>query len=280
MTRVGAVDIGTNSTRLLIADVTGERVSDIERRSTVTRLGEGVDSGRILLPGPIARTRRVLAEYKRALDAAGAERTLAVATSAVRDAVNGRDFLAGLAASYGFATRLLSGDEEARLTRRGVGALGSGTLLLDIGGGSTELILADFRTSLDVGSVRLTERFLHSDPPHASELAAAAGFVRGLLPDLRVDDAVGVAGTVTQLHELVGDLTLESVEREFERLAALPIVERERVPRMDPGRAPVILGGAIIVVEVLRRYGLEELAWSVRDLLDGVALEVAGAQRE
>jgi len=275
MTRVGALDIGTNSIRLLIADVEGERIHDLDRRSAVTRLGEGVDAGRILLPEPIIRTRLVLSDYRRAIDAAGAERTLAVATSAVRDAVNGRDFLEEIGASFGFATRLLSGEEEAQLTRRGVGPLGSGTLLLDIGGGSTELILADFRTSLDIGSVRLTERFLHGDPPAAAELEAATEFVRGLLPDLRVNDAVGVAGTVTQLHELVGDLTVESVEQELLRLAAMPIAERARIPRMDPARAPVIVGGAMIVVEVLRRYALRELAWSIRDLLDGVALEVA-----
>jgi exopolyphosphatase/guanosine-5'-triphosphate,3'-diphosphate pyrophosphatase len=275
MTRVAALDIGTNSTRLLIADVEGHRLDDIDRRSTVTRLGEGVDSGRMLLPEPIARTRAVLSDYGRAITAVGAERTLAVATSAVRDAGNGRAFLAEIGASHGFVTRLLSGEEEAQLTRRGVGATGDGTLLLDIGGGSTELILGDFRTSLDIGSVRLTERFLTTDPPTAAELSSAAEFVRGLLPDLRASDAIGVAGTVTQLHELVGELTLASVEQEFERLAAMTTAERQRIPRMDPLRAPVILGGAIVFVEILRHYDLDVLAWSRRDLLDGVALEAA-----
>jgi exopolyphosphatase/guanosine-5'-triphosphate,3'-diphosphate pyrophosphatase len=275
MTRVGAIDLGTNSTRLLIAEVEGERVEDLARRSAVTRLGEGVDAGRVLLPEPVARVRAVLAEYRRELETLRAERTLAVATSAVRDATNGRSFLAAIEASFGFDTRILSGEEEAQLTRRGVGAVDPGTLILDVGGGSTELMLADFRISLDVGSVRLTERFLHGDPPAAAELAEAAGFVRGLLPALRATSAIGVAGTVTQLRELVGDLTLDVVERELGRLASMPVSERARLPHMDPDRAPVILGGAIIVVEILRHYRLTELLWSARDLLDGVALEVA-----
>ena len=275
MTLVGAVDIGTNSTRLLIAEVENERLTDLARRSVVTGLGTGVDVGRLLLPEPIARVRAVLADYREALDAARATRTLAVATSAVRDAVNGQAFLDEVAESFGFATRILTGEEEAQLTRRGVGAMDPATLLLDVGGGSTELILGDFRTSLDVGSVRLSERFLHGDPPGADELSAAAAFVEVLLPELRVGNAVGVAGTVTQLHELVGDLTLASVEAELARLAALPVARRAALPRMDPARAPVIVAGAIIVAVVMRRYGLKELTWSVRDLLDGIALEAA-----
>jgi exopolyphosphatase / guanosine-5'-triphosphate,3'-diphosphate pyrophosphatase len=277
VTRVGAIDIGTNSTRLLVADARDGRLDDVLRRSTVTRLGEGVDAGRLLQPEPVARTRAVLSGYRDELDRLGAERALAVATSAVRDAANGREFLDGVERSFGFETRLLSGEDEAELTRRGVGAVDPGTLVLDIGGGSTELIAAGFRTSLDVGSVRLTERFLHGDPPAPGEIDAAAAFVRDLLPELAVTAAIGVAGTVTQLHEIAGELTLETVEHELERLAALPLAERARVPRMDPARAPVIVGGAIVVREVLRRYGLTELAWSLRDLLDGVALAAAAA---
>jgi exopolyphosphatase/guanosine-5'-triphosphate,3'-diphosphate pyrophosphatase len=273
--RVAAVDIGTNSTRLLVADVEDERVDDVVRSSTVTRLGEGVDAQRHLLPEPIERVRKVLGSYRGEIDTLGAKRTLAVATSAVRDAENGAAFLAEIESDYGFTTQLLSGDEEAELTRRGVGALDEGTLVLDVGGGSTELILAGFRTSLDVGSVRLTERFLHSDPPAPEELAGAAGFVYELLPELDVTAAIGVAGTVTQLHELVGDLTIEAVTAELERLASMPLAERRLVERMDPDRAPVILGGALIVLEVLRRYRLGRLDFSVRDLHDGVALAAA-----
>lgn len=275
MTRVAAIDIGTNSTRLLVADVESGQIDDVLRRSTVTRLGEGVDARRLLLPEPIARTRAVLAEFRHEAGRLGAERMLAVATSAVRDAANGSAFLGEVEQSFGFAARLLSGEEEAELTRRGVGAVGDGTLVLDVGGGSTELILAGFRTSIDVGSVRLTERFLHGDPPTPDELEAAGAFVRGLLPALAVTAAIGVAGTVTQLHELAGDLSAENVERELERLAGMNVAERALVPGMDPARAPVIVGGAIVVREVLARYGLRELAFSVRDLLDGVALEAA-----
>ena len=276
MTRVGAVDIGTNSTRLLVADVEAGELTDLERRSVVTGLGQGVDAGRRLLPEPIERVRRVLADYRALIDANGAARTLAVATSAVRDAVNGREFLASVGEDFGFETRVLSGEEEARLTRLGAGAATPGTLLLDVGGGSTELVLGEFRTSLDVGSVRLTERFLAGDPPDRAELERAGAFVRGLLPALAPLAAVGVAGTVTQLHLLVGRLTREAVERELARLAALPLAQRSSLPGMDPARAPVIVGGAIIVDEVLRRYRLEELEWSLRDLLDGVALVAAG----
>jgi exopolyphosphatase/guanosine-5'-triphosphate,3'-diphosphate pyrophosphatase len=273
--RVAAVDIGTNSTRLLVADVDGESVDEVMRRSTVTRLGEGVDAGRLLQPEPVERTRAVLAGYREEIDALGAERTLAVATSAARDAANGEEFLDGVGQSFGVATRLLSGEEEAELTRRGVGAVDEGTLVLDVGGGSTELIVTGFRTSIDVGSVRLTERFLHDDPPTPAEIDAAGRFVRGLLPELAVTAAIGVAGTVAQLHELVGALTVEAVGRELRRLAALTVAERARVPGMDPARAPVIVGGAIVVHEVLRRYGIAELGFSVRDLLDGVAIEAA-----
>ena len=277
MTRVAAVDLGTNSTRLLVADVEDGRVDEIVRRTVVTRLGEGVDARRRLLPLPIARVRNVLSDFRRELESLGAERTLAVATSAVRDAENGEAFLGEVEWSYGFATRLLSGAEEADLTRRGLGALDRATLVLDVGGGSTELIAGELGVSLDVGSVRLTERFLHGDPPTAAELEAAAQQVRDLLPALEVEHAVGVAGTVAQLALLAGtaELTLAEIENLLGGLAALTLDERTRVPNLDPARAPVIVGGALIVREVLRHYGLAGLRFSVRDLLDGAALEAA-----
>src|SRR5690349_6845494 len=204
--RAGVVDLGTNSTRLLVADVEDGRVEEVARRAEITRLGEGVDERRKLLPLPIARVRNVLTEYRRELERLGAERVLTIATGAVRDAENGEAFLGEIEWSYGFTTRLLSGEEEAALTLRGVATgepVGEGTLVLDVGGGSTELITTEQPVSIDVGSVRLTERHLHSDPP---AVEAAALEVRELLPPVKVGRANGVAGTVTTLAalELVG----------------------------------------------------------------------------
>jgi exopolyphosphatase/guanosine-5'-triphosphate,3'-diphosphate pyrophosphatase len=279
VTRVAAVDLGTNSTRLLVADVDGPDVVEVVRRTVVTRLGEGVDARRRLLPVPIARVRNTLADFRRELEALGAERTLAVATSAVRDAENGEAFLGEIEWSYGFETRLLSGDEEAELTRRGVGAFGEHTLLLDVGGGSTELTAGARSVSIDIGSVRLTERHLHGDPPRPLELGEAADEVRGLLPALDVRDAIGVAGTVGQLAALAGNhlLTAEAVQSQLDRLATLSLAERRAVSELDPARAPVIVGGAIIVREVLNRYRLPAIRFSVRDILDGAALEAAAS---
>ncbi len=277
MIRVAAVDLGTNSTRLLVADVDDGHVEEVVRRSVVTRLGEGVDARRRLLPVPVARVRNALTEFRRELESLGAERTLAVATSAVRDAENGEAFLGEVEWSYGFTTRLLSGDEEARLTQRGVGALEPGTLLLDVGGGSTELTAGAFTTSLDIGSVRLTERYLHGDPPVEAELDAAAAAVAALLPPLDVSAAIGVAGTVGQLAILAGSelLTAPTLDRLAAELAAVPLAERRLLAGLDPDRAPVIVGGALIVQAVLRRYGLAAVRFSRRDLLDGAALEAA-----
>ena len=287
--RVGVVDLGTNSTRLLVADVDGEHVEEVARRTTITRLGEGVDERRKLLPLPVARVRNVLSEYRRELEQLGAERVLAIGTSAVRDAENGEAFLGEIEWSYGFASRLLSGEEEARLTRRGVAngrALGEDTLVLDVGGGSTELITASRRTSIDVGSVRLTERHLRSDPPTHEELETAAEAVRAVLPALDPNDAIGVAGTVTTLAALeLGAydprrvhgcrLSRGAVAAQLERLVSLPLAERRELPGLEPERAPVIVGGAIVVREVLDRYGLDALEASERDLLHGAALEAA-----
>jgi exopolyphosphatase/guanosine-5'-triphosphate,3'-diphosphate pyrophosphatase len=291
--RVAAIDLGTNTTRLLVADVDGERVDEVSRRTTITRLGEGVDSRRRLLPLPIARVRNCLADYRRELEALGAERTLAVATSAVRDAENGEAFLGELEWSYGFTTRLLSGDEEAELTLRGVGRTGDATVVVDIGGGSTELIGGGTNISTDLGSVRLTERFLPSDPPTEDELDALAAAVRSVLAEqvperLTARRGVGVAGTITSLAaldlglvdydpervhgHLLGDA---AVKEQLERLAALPLAERRRVPGLEPERAPVIVAGAVILREVMRHFGLRAIEASERDILHGAALEAA-----
>ena len=286
--RVAAIDQGTNTTRLLVADVEDGRVREVVRRTEITRLGEGVDERRRLLPLPIARVRNCLTAYRREAERLGAERTLLVATSAVRDAENGEAFLGEVEWSYAFATQLLSGDEEAELMLRGVGAIGPGTLVLDIGGGSTELVTADSRTSLDVGAVRLTERFLHGDPPKREELEACAEQVRALLPGLEASSAVGVAGTITTLAALdLGldeydrervhghELSRAGVERQLERLAALPLTERREVPALEPERAPVIVAGAVIAREVLAGYGLEGYRVSEHDILDGIAFAAA-----
>lgn len=284
---VAAVDLGSNTTRLLVGRVEDGRVDELHRETRITRLGEGVDSRRRLLPLPIARVRNVLTDYRRTAESLGADRTLLVATSAVRDAENGEAFLGELEWSYGFATRLLTGDEEAAMTLSGVGPLEPGTVVIDVGGGSTELITAAERTSVNVGSVRLTERHLRSDPPSAGELAAAAADVRSVLPGLQPSDAIGVAGTITTLAalELGGydrdrvhgyRLSRESVEAQLERLASLPLAERRQLPGLEPERAPVIVGGAIVVREVLDRYGLTGLEASERDLLHGAALDAAG----
>jgi exopolyphosphatase/guanosine-5'-triphosphate,3'-diphosphate pyrophosphatase len=288
--RVAAVDLGTNTTRLLVADVDDGRIDEVHRETHITRLGEGVDARKRLLPVAIARVRNVLADYRRTLERLGAERTLAVATSAVRDAENGEAFLGEIEWSYGFATRLASGDDEALLTRRGVQPA-TGTLVLDIGGGSTELIVDDFHASLDLGSVRYTERYIHTDPPGSAELDACAAAVRAVLEErvpVRADAAVGVAGTVTTLAALdLGldryerervhghRLTLESAQRQLARLAALPLAERREVPALDPERAPVIVAGAVILTETLLFFGLDAIEVSEHDILDGIALAAA-----
>jgi exopolyphosphatase/guanosine-5'-triphosphate,3'-diphosphate pyrophosphatase len=282
VTRVAAVDLGTNTTRLLVADVEDGRLDEVVLRQRITRLGEGVDSRRKLLPLPIARVRNVLTDYRRELESLGAERVLAVATSAVRDAENGEAFLGEVEWSYGFTTQLLTGEEEAALMLRGVGDISADTLVLDVGGGSTELVMRNRAVSLNVGSVRLTEQF-------AEDVDAIAAHVRRLLPaDLTPRRAIGVAGTITslaaldlalqaydrdQVHGHV--LTLRAVEEQLARLAALPLDERRKLPALDPERAPVIVAGAVIVREVLRRYKLDALEASERDLLHGAALAAA-----
>ena len=278
---VAAVDLGSNTTRLLVGRVEDGRVDELHRETRITRLGEGVDSRRRLLPLPIARVRNALTDYRRTAESLGADRTLLVATSAVRDAENGEAFLGEIEWSYGFATQLLSGDEEAELTRRGVGELAATTLLVDIGGGSTELVLDGFRTSLPLGSVRFTER-------HGEDVEATVEAARALLPELEPESAVGVAATITTLAAL--DLGLEEYDRarvhghlltrdgahaQLERLAALPLEERRRVPALDPERAPVIVAGGAILLAILDAYGLESMRVSERDLLDGAALAAA-----
>ncbi|MES1247062.1 MAG: hypothetical protein ABUS54_05245 [Actinomycetota bacterium] len=278
--RVAAVDLGTNTTRLLVADVGDGALDELHRETRITRLGEGVDARRRLLPVPIARVRNALSDYRRIAEHLGAERVLAVGTSAIRDAENGEAFLGEIEWSYGFATHVATGDEEAALTKRGV-APGAGTLVADLGGGSTELVLDDFHTSIDAGSVRFTERF-------AEDVAAIDAATRELLPDLQPQRAIGVAGTVTTLAAL--DLGLEQYDRDRvhghrltraaaheqrDRLASLTVDERRALPSMEPERAPVIVAGAAILAAILDRYALGEIEVSEHDILDGIAYVAA-----
>ena len=278
---VGAVDLGTNTTRLLVGRVVDGSVEELHRETRITRLGEGVDKRGRLLPVPIARVRNALSDYRRTAESLGAERTLLVATSAVRDAENGEAFLGEIEWSYGFATRLLSGGEEAELMLRGLGATPEGTLIVDIGGGSTELVLDGFQTSLPLGSVRFTER-------HGEDVTALEAVARDALPELEPQAAIGVAGTITTLAAL--DLGLPEYDRkrvhghlltrdgaraQLERLAALPLDERRRVPALEPERTPVIVAGGAILVAILDAYGLEGITASERGLLQGAALAAA-----
>ena len=299
MTRVAAVDIGTNSTRLLVAEVEDGSVRELDRRLEITRLGEGVDERRILLPQAIARVRNVLAEYRRAAEEAGAERTLAFATSAVRDAENGEAFLGEIEWSYAFKTRLLGGDEEALLTFRGVSAgrdVAPGTVVIDVGGGSTELILGGpdgvaFHTSLDLGCVRLTERF-------GTDFDAAAAHVRDVLAGsvpahVLPRAAIGVAGTITTIGTLdLGldeddpeivhghGLSAETVAAWTERLEGMTVEEIRALRGMHPDRAPVIAAGAVVVRETLAYFGLETLEVSEHDIMHGAALAAAELPEE
>jgi len=283
--RVAAIDLGTNSTRLLVADVAAESVEEVERALVITRLGEGVDARRQLLPLPVARVRNALTGFRRRTDELGAERALAVGTSAVRDSGNGEAFLGEVEWSYGFSTRLLSGAEEADLTFRGA-TLGrndvDGTMVVDLGGGSTELVMDGRSASVDIGSVRMTEQLGEDVDAIAAEVGARlpAGFAPR--------KAIGVAGTITSLAAL--DLRLEAyaserlhghvltaaaVDEQLRRLAALPLEARRRLPSLEPERAPVIVAGAALLRAILSRYGLGEIEASEHDLLHAVALEAA-----
>src|SRR6266511_2314483 len=251
--RVAAVDLGTNSTRFLVADVENGAVKEVARGLRITGLGAGVDARRRLLPLPIARVRNSLSDFRREIERLGAERTLAVGTSAVRDADNGEAFLGEVEWSYGFATRLLSGNEEAALTFRGA-LLGrsdaDGAMVVDLGGGSTELVTPERAVSIDIGSVRMTEQL-------GEDVEAIAARVRELLPaKLAPQRAIGVAGTITSLAAL--DLGLDTydpdrvhghvlsaaaVDEQLQRLAALSLEERRRLPsrrrgKETPRRAP------------------------------------------
>jgi exopolyphosphatase/guanosine-5'-triphosphate,3'-diphosphate pyrophosphatase len=303
VTRVAVVDIGTNSTRLLVAEVDGRGLAELQRESIVTRLGEGVDATGALGDEPQRRVFAALDTYAEAIQRHGATVRTAVMTSAVRDASNGAEFADAVRDRYGLAGRTLSGDEEARLTFLGATAARDGAdpaalLVIDIGGGSTELVVGaggevEFHVSTQVGVVRHTERHLHSDPPTGEEIAALASDARGLLEAAvpadvrsRPGGAVAVAGTATSCASI--DLELdpydparveghrlsrERIAQLRDRLAALPLAERRGVTGLDPNRAPTIVAGTVVLLEALGAFGLDAVEVSERDILWGVALD-------
>ena len=305
--RVAVVDLGTNSTRLLVADVRDGRVEELDRRTTVTRLGERVDSTGRLAGAAMERVLAAVAEYRAAIDRLGAEHTVAVATSAVRDSANGEQFHAALLDRYSIDARTISGDEEARLTFLGATSArppGARSVVIDIGGGSTELVVGrageqpEFHVSTQAGSVRQTERHLLSDPSPPGEVARLSEEVRSIVEsavpaDVRasVEAGIAVAGTATQLaaSDLRLDpydpdrvdgyrLTLEACERMLGELGALPLEDRREVTGLHPDRAPTIVAGAAILVEAMRAFELQAVEVSEADILHGAAL--AAARRE
>jgi exopolyphosphatase / guanosine-5'-triphosphate,3'-diphosphate pyrophosphatase len=304
MTRVAAIDIGTNSTRLLVADVDGHgadaRMATIEREMRITRLGQGVDADRTLRPDAIERTVAVLRDYAATIERLGATRVRATATSASRDARNRDTFFdAAAEALRGVRPELLSGEDEAALSFLGATAgLHEPTpyLVVDVGGGSTEFVVGTEKPegliSIDIGCVRLTEQFLQGDPPEPEELSNAVSAVRDYLADVDREvpgiagakTLVGLAGTVPTvaaielgLAEYDTDaihhfrLTRQAAEDVFRTLATEPIAQRRHNPGLDPGRVDVIVGGAIIVVSILRHFGFAEMLVSEADILDGLA---------
>ena len=303
--RIGVIDLGTNSTRLLVADVVDGHVKQLERRTEVTRLGQGVDSSGRLSPAAIKRVFGAVDSFQPILARHGAERTVAVATSAVRDARNGEEFRALLAERFGVEARTISGDEEARLSFLGATSArppgGDPLLMLDIGGGSTEFVVGvpgsdpDFHVSTRAGSVRQTERHLRDDPPTEEELSAVAGEVAAIFEAevpvaVRRSAAAGiaVAGTATSMASVDQELDpydpdavdgyrLDrfAVEEILAHLAGLPLEERREVVGLNPARAPTIVAGAIILREAMRAFDFDWMETSEADILDGVALDSA-----
>ena len=302
MTRVAVVDIGTNSTRLLLAEVGENGLDELQRESIVTRLGAGVDATGALGDEPRARVFAALDRYAEAIERHRADVRTAVMTSAVRDASNGPVFAAAVRDRYGLEGRTLSGDDEARLTFLGATAARgddpNALLVIDIGGGSTELVVGasgavEFHVSTQVGVVRHTERHVHSDPPAADELAALAADARGVIEAQvpaevrsRPAGAVAVAGTATSCASI--DLALDPydparveghtlsaarIEQLRDRLAALPLEERRGVTGLDPNRAPTIVAGTVVLLEALGAFALDAVEVSERDILWGVALD-------
>ncbi len=304
--RVGIVDLGTNSTRMLVADIEGGAVAEIDRRTEVTRLGESLEQTGRLSEDAMARVHEVVGHYVDSFLAHRCRAGVAVMTSAFRDAVNGPAFSVEIEDRHGLEGRVLTGEEEARLTFLGAAAGraatdGGALCVIDVGGGSTELVTGrdgevEAHVSLQVGVVRHTERHLHGDPPVEEELQGLADDARAALADALPEPAcsavtagVAVAGTPTSCAAIAQELEpydrgrvegypleLAECEELLARLADMPLAQRCRVPGLHPDRAPTIVAGLVILVEALRLLGLDRVTVSERDILHGAALSYAG----
>jgi exopolyphosphatase / guanosine-5'-triphosphate,3'-diphosphate pyrophosphatase len=309
--RVAVVDIGSNSTRLLIADVdpVAGSVTELARQSLVTRLGAGVDAHGSLSEEAIARVMDALEQYRALIDREGVEANVAVLTAAAREADNGATFAASVRHDFGLCARVIGGEQEALLTFLGAthqlpsGALASpeqASVVIDIGGGSTEFIVgrgdsAGFHVSLALGVVRMSERHIKTDPPDAAELDALARDVRTVLdqglPNRQrrwVTQGIAVAGTATsaaaidqrlepydprRVHGYV--LSLETVKSLYARAAAMREAQRRELRGLHPDRAPTIVAGLAILAEAMRALALPEVTVSEHDILHGAALRLA-----
>jgi exopolyphosphatase / guanosine-5'-triphosphate,3'-diphosphate pyrophosphatase len=302
MNAIASVDLGTNSTRVLVGRPTGASLEILDRRNTITRLGQGVGASGRLAPEAVERTLDCLRDYREILDRHGVERVRVAATSASRDAANRDEFFHAVEALIGTRPELLSGDEEGRLSFRGAtGELDPASgpfLVVDIGGGSTEFIVGTDRVegvmSVDIGCVRLTEKFLHHDPPQPEELSACISLTDAYLDDVvreipaaEARTLVGLAGTVTtvaaveigletydrdRIHHF--HLTREAAEDVFRTLATESRADRVHNPGLEEARADVIVGGCCVLVALFRRLGFDEMIVSEADILDGLALSL------
>jgi exopolyphosphatase/guanosine-5'-triphosphate,3'-diphosphate pyrophosphatase len=299
--RVAAVDIGTNSVRLLVAEVADDgTVETLERRMHITRLGQGVDATRQLAPEAVERTVTVLRGYRAVIEELGADRVRATATSAARDATNRDAFFAAGREALGAELELHPRDEEAALSFRGATRDISEPkpyLVIDIGGGSTEFVVGASEptglVSVDIGCVRITEQFLHSDPPAPEELSQAVSVVRDHLADVKrelpgisdVATVIGLAGTVTTVAAIELGLPAydparihhfrlgrEAVEDVFRTLATETAAQRRHNPGLEAERVDVIVGGTVVLATVMRVFEIKELVVSEADILDGLVL--------
>jgi len=302
--RVGVVDVGTNSVRVLVAEGDTATLRDVERELVITRLGEGVDRDGKIGPEPLRRTVAAIAGYVEKARALHADRIRIIATSAVRDSANRDDFMAAVKRTTGLAPVLLTGDQEAQL-----GFLGATIdvkepgpyLVVDIGGGSTELVRgtekAERFISLDIGSVRLTERHISTDPPTEDEITAIAEDADGHLEEVSATlgpngarTMIGLAGTITTASAIAMDLkdydrdaihhsrlTTSQIAEIRHRLTTMTSAERRSLPAMPKGREDVIVAGVVILERVMDRFGFSECLVSETDILDGVAIDVMRA---